>query len=103
MHIALIFKEQTRVDGLRKKEKGLSQLHYSMQHIEGYDLLCYKEQIYIPQRLRQNQKVLSWYHEYLLHPGVIVVVVAVAVAISSFLVMHGMDNRLLGCCCCCCF
>ena len=38
---ALIFKEQTRVKGLR--ENGLSQPHYSMQHIEGYDLLCYKE------------------------------------------------------------
>ena len=38
MHNALIFKEQTRVKGLR--EKGLSQPHYSMQHIEGYDLLC---------------------------------------------------------------
>ena len=65
MHTALIFKEQTRVKELR--EKGLSQPHYSMQHIEGYDLLCYKDKIYIPQSLRQ--KVLSWYHEYLLHPG----------------------------------
>jgi Integrase zinc binding domain len=67
MHTALIFKEQTRVNGLREKEKGLSQLHYSMQHIEGYNLLCYKDKIYIPQSLRQ--KVLSWYYEYLLHPG----------------------------------
>ena len=41
MHTALIFKEQTRIKGLREKE--LSQAHYSMQHIEGYDLLCYKE------------------------------------------------------------
>ena len=65
MHTALIFKEQTRVKGLR--EKGLSQSHYSMQHIEGYALLCYKDKIYIPQSL--GQKVLSWYHEYLLHPG----------------------------------
>jgi hypothetical protein len=38
MHTALIFKEQVRVQGLR--EKGLSQPFYSMQHIEGYDLLC---------------------------------------------------------------
>ena len=65
MHTALIFKEQTRVKVLR--EKGLSQLHYSIQHIEGYDLLCYKDKIYIPQSLRQ--KVLSWYHEYILHLG----------------------------------
>jgi hypothetical protein len=32
-----------------------------------HDLLCYKEKIYIPQSLRK--RVLSWYHEYLLHPG----------------------------------
>jgi hypothetical protein len=25
--------------------------------------------IYIPQSLRQKQRVLFWYHEYLLHPG----------------------------------
>ena len=37
MHTALIFKEQMKVQGLRKK--GLSQPHYSVQHIEGYDLL----------------------------------------------------------------
>jgi hypothetical protein len=46
MHTALIFKEQAKVKGLR--EKGLAQPHYSIQHIEGYDLLCYKEKIYIP-------------------------------------------------------
>jgi len=40
MHTALIFKEQINVPGLR--EKGLSQPHYSMQNIEGHDLLCYK-------------------------------------------------------------
>jgi hypothetical protein len=65
MHTALIFKEHVRVQGLR--EKGLSQPFYSMQHIERYDLLCYKDKIYIPQSLRQ--RVLSCYHEYLLHPG----------------------------------
>jgi hypothetical protein len=54
-----------KVQGLR--EKGLSQPHYSMQSIEGYDLLCFKDKIYIPQSLRQ--RVLSWYHEYLLRPG----------------------------------
>ena len=40
IHTALIFKEQTRVKGLR--EKGLSQPHYSMQHIEEHDLLVTK-------------------------------------------------------------
>jgi hypothetical protein len=67
MHTALIFKEQAKLKGSGLREKGLAQPHYSIQHIEGYDLLCYKEKIYIPQSLRQ--RVLSWYHEYLLHPG----------------------------------
>jgi hypothetical protein len=69
MHNALIFKEQAKVKELELREKGLSQPHYSIQHIEGYDLLFYKQKIYIPQSLRQPQRVLSWYHEYLLHPG----------------------------------
>jgi hypothetical protein len=65
MHTAIIFKEQMKVQGLR--EKGLSQSHYTMQHTEGYDLLCFKDKIYIPQCLRQ--RVLSWHHSYLLHQG----------------------------------
>jgi hypothetical protein len=43
MHTALIFKEQAKVKGLGLREKGLAQSHYSIQHIEGYDLLFYKE------------------------------------------------------------
>jgi hypothetical protein len=43
MHTALIFKEQAKVKESRLREKGLAQPHYSIQHIEGYDLLCYKE------------------------------------------------------------
>jgi hypothetical protein len=38
IYTALIFKEQVKVPRLR--EKGLSQPYYSLQHIEGYDLLC---------------------------------------------------------------
>jgi hypothetical protein len=56
MHTALIFKEQAYVKGTRLREMGLAQPHYSIQHIEGYDLLCYKENIYIPQSLRQTTK-----------------------------------------------
>jgi hypothetical protein len=43
MHTALIFKEQAKVKKPGLREKGLVQPHYSIQHIEGYDLLCYKE------------------------------------------------------------
>jgi hypothetical protein len=41
MHTTLIFKEQAKVKGLR--EKGLAQPHYSIKHIEGYDLLGCKD------------------------------------------------------------
>jgi hypothetical protein len=56
MHIALIFKEQEKVKEIGLRQKGLDQPHYSIQHIEGYDLLCYKELIYIPQSLRRRIK-----------------------------------------------
>jgi hypothetical protein len=56
MHTALIFKEQAKVKEPGFREKGLAQTHYSIQHIEGYDLLCYKEKIFIPQSLRQETK-----------------------------------------------
>jgi hypothetical protein len=56
MHTALIFKEQAKVTGTGLREKVLAQPHYSIQHIEGYDLLCYKEKIYIPQSLTQVTK-----------------------------------------------
>jgi hypothetical protein len=56
IHTALIFKEQAKVKEPGLREKGLAQPHYSIQHIEGYDLLCYKEKIYIPQSLRQITK-----------------------------------------------
>jgi hypothetical protein len=39
MHTALIFKEQAKIKEPGLREKGLDQPHYSIQHIEGYDLL----------------------------------------------------------------
>jgi hypothetical protein len=43
MHTTLIFKEQAKVKDTGLRENGLAQPHYSIQHIEGYDLLCYKD------------------------------------------------------------
>jgi hypothetical protein len=43
MHTALIFKEQAKVKEPGLRENGLAQPHYSIQHVEMYDLLCYKE------------------------------------------------------------
>jgi hypothetical protein len=42
MHTALIFKEQEKFKNVGLREKGLAQPHYSIQHFEEYDLLCYK-------------------------------------------------------------
>jgi hypothetical protein len=39
MHTALIFKEQAKVKDIGFRQKGLTQHHYSIQHIEGYDLI----------------------------------------------------------------
>jgi hypothetical protein len=43
MHTALIFKEQAKIKDPGLREKGLDQPQYSIQHIEGYDILCYKD------------------------------------------------------------
>jgi hypothetical protein len=43
MHTALIFKEQAKFKDTGLIEKSLAQTHYSIQHIEGYDLLCYRD------------------------------------------------------------
>jgi hypothetical protein len=43
MHTALILKEQAKGKEPGLREKGLAQPYYSIQHIEGYDLLCYKD------------------------------------------------------------
>jgi hypothetical protein len=54
MYTALIFKEHAKVKGTVLRKKELDKPHYSIQHIEDYGLLCYKEKIYIPQSLRQK-------------------------------------------------
>jgi hypothetical protein len=43
MYTALIFKEQEQINDRGLREKGLAQPHYSIQHIEGYELLCNKD------------------------------------------------------------
>jgi hypothetical protein len=42
IHTALIFQEKAKFKEPGLREKGLAQTHYSIQHIEGYDLLCHK-------------------------------------------------------------
>ena len=40
---------------------------YEIKKIEGEELLCYNGKIFIPPSL--EQPILSWYHDYLTHPG----------------------------------
>jgi hypothetical protein len=58
MHTALIFKEQAKVKEPRLREKRLAQPHYSIQHIEGYDLgvKTILNKIYIRQSLKGTTK-----------------------------------------------
>jgi hypothetical protein len=48
IHTALTFKEQAKVKDIGLREKGLAQTHYSIQHIEGYDILLkrYKQDLH---------------------------------------------------------
>jgi hypothetical protein len=41
IHTTLIFKEKSKFTGLR--EKGLTNTHYSIHHIEGYDIICFND------------------------------------------------------------
>jgi adenylosuccinate synthase len=43
IHTALIFQEQAKFKEPGLREKGLAQTHYSIQNIEEYHLLCYKD------------------------------------------------------------
>ena len=40
---------------------------FSLKEVEGFELVHYKDKIYIP--LRLTRRVAKWYHEILVHPG----------------------------------
>jgi hypothetical protein len=68
---ALIFIEEAKVKELGLREKGLAQPHYSIQHNEGYDLLCYKDnnQDLHSSIIEVEKRVLFCNDEYLLYSG----------------------------------
>jgi hypothetical protein len=43
IYTTLIFKAQVKINDKGLREKGLNKPHYSIKHIEGYDMLCYKD------------------------------------------------------------
>jgi transposase InsO family protein len=66
MSTKLIAKYQKREKDLETKRLSKPE-HYSTSIIEEVQVVLYDEKIYVPKDLR-NQ-VVSWYHEYLCHPG----------------------------------
>jgi hypothetical protein len=46
MHTALIFKEQAIVKVPEFREKRLAHTNHSIQHIDGYEVLCYKKYLH---------------------------------------------------------
>jgi hypothetical protein len=45
IHSTLIFNEKSNVKETRFRQKNLAQPHCSIQHIEVYDIICYKDKI----------------------------------------------------------
>ena len=50
-----------------KKTMTKSPVSYGTREIENTTVVTYKKKVYIPYRLQQ--RVVAWYHEYLVHPG----------------------------------
>ncbi len=50
-----------------KKSMKQSKVSYGTRELEDTTVVTYKDKIYIPFRLQQ--RVVPWYHEYLVHPG----------------------------------
>ena len=63
----LIEKYQKTDKSLAKKIQSDSTTAYSVQTVEGVDLINYKGKIFVPMVLQK--KIVAWYHEYLVHPG----------------------------------
>ena len=63
----LIAKCQKQDKSLNKKVMNDTTKQYSVQNIEGLDLVHYNGKICIPNPLQR--RIVAWYHEYLAHPG----------------------------------
>jgi hypothetical protein len=63
----LIAKYQRKDKTLNKKIQAGQSTNFNTMTVEGIEVITYKDKIYIPQHLQQ--RVVAWYHEYLVHPG----------------------------------
>ena len=67
MQPELIKKYQNKDRELQKKAMKTKGTKFSSQKVENVELIHYDGKIYIPKPLRQ--RIISWYHQYLIHPG----------------------------------
>ena len=63
----LIEKCQKTDKSLAKKLLSDHTTAYSVQVVEGVELINYKGKIYVPSSLQK--RIVAWYHKYLVHPG----------------------------------
>ena len=63
----LIRLEQKKDKELQRKIEVDQSERYTLRKVEGQNLVHDKERIYVPRRLRE--RILAWYHHYLVHPG----------------------------------
>ena len=77
-----IYSHQQRDQDLLKKLEVNEK--YSLKKIEGQELITYKGKIYIPETLRE--RVMDWYHTYLVHPGT----TRMVSTMQSILYWHGI-------------
>ena len=61
----LIADEQQKDKPLLNKVKNNTK--YTTKKVEGYDVICESDKLYIPHSLRE--RTLNWYHHWLCHPG----------------------------------
>jgi len=54
-------------DSVLQKRLETNSQTYKKSTINGVELIVYKDKIFVPKELRE--RILAWYHEYLLHPG----------------------------------
>ena len=55
-------KDKKLLEAFKEKKE-----HFSTEIVESSELILFKEKIYVPSTL--TERVLAWYHEYLVHPG----------------------------------
>jgi hypothetical protein len=67
-----------------------------MEQIVRYDLLCYKDnkQDINSSIIEKEKRIMSWYHEQLLHPGQTIIEMAIRNTITWSVLTQDVENLL---------